>query len=93
MLKHANTVADLAADARNAASTAQAALSGDAFGIIGQFLAMAILQATGEAKEGLAKAAQTVSDVNNGLLASAKAYQDTDRRHAAFLAKIKKEAE
>jgi excreted virulence factor EspC (type VII ESX diderm) len=93
MLKHATTVANLASDARNAASTAQAALSGDSFGVIGQFLAALLLQATGEAKEGLNKAAQTITDVNTGLLTTAKTYQDTDRRHALRLDGILKEAE
>ncbi|MET0132188.1 MAG: type VII secretion target [Kibdelosporangium sp.] len=91
LLSHATTVADLANDARNAAATAQAALSGEAFGLIGQFLAAAILQATGDAKQGLAKAAQTIADVNTGLVKSARAYQEIDRRHAAFLARIKQE--
>jgi Excreted virulence factor EspC, type VII ESX diderm len=93
LLKHATTVADMAANARNAAATAQAALSGDAFGVIGQFLAAAILQASAEAKEGLTRAAQTITDVNSGLLKTAKAYHDTDQRHARFLTGIAKEAE
>lgn len=92
LLKHADTVAGLANDARAAASTAQAALSGDAFGVIGQFLATLLLQATGEAKDGIAKAAQTISDVNTGLLSTVKAYQDTDNRHANVFGRIKPEA-
>lgn len=87
LLNHATTVAGLAEDARNAAATAQAVLSGDAFGLLGQFLAVAILQASTEAKDALGKAAQTVSDVNTGLLTSADAYQNTDRRHATVFAK------
>jgi hypothetical protein len=93
LLKHATTVASLANDARSAASTAQAALSGDAFGVFGQFLAALLLQATGEAKGGMNKGAQTISDVNKGLLTTVQAYQDTDRRHALLLSGIKKEAE
>jgi Excreted virulence factor EspC, type VII ESX diderm len=87
LLAHATTVADLANNARSAASTAQAALGGDAFGLFGQFLAMAILQASGEAKQALGKAAQTVADVNTGLRTSAQAYTATDLRHAAVFGK------
>jgi hypothetical protein len=92
LLTHANTVADLADNARNAAATAQAALSGDAFGLFGQFLAAAILQASTEAKEALGKAAQTVADVNTGLLTTANAYQGADSRHAHVFSVISKEA-
>ena len=88
LLKHADTVAHLAGDARSAASTAQAALSGNAYGVIGQFLAALLLQATGDAKDGIGKAAQTISDVNTGLLSTVRAYQDTDRKHATVLDKI-----
>ncbi|MBP2321110.1 hypothetical protein JOF56_001495 [Kibdelosporangium banguiense] len=87
LLEHATTVADMANDARNAAATAQAVLSGDAFGLFGQFLAMAILQASTEAKEALGKAAQTVTDVNSGLITTANAYQSIDRRRASVFAK------
>jgi excreted virulence factor EspC (type VII ESX diderm) len=93
LLAHADHVLKLATDARNAASTAQAALSGDSFGVIGQFLAVLLLQATGEAKQGLQKAAQTVSDVNSGLRNTARAYETTDTRHASVLRAIQKEAE
>lgn len=93
LLAHAETVATLANDARSAASTAQAALSGDSFGLIGQFLAALLLQATAEAKEGLMKAAQTISEVDNGLKTTARAYQGTDNRHASFMRRIQKEAE
>ena len=89
LAKHAGTVADLAAEARGAAAVAELGLSGDAFGVLGQFLAAAILQASGEAKEGVARTAQTIADVNTGLLASVKAYQDIDRRHARALGGIK----
>lgn len=87
LLEHATTVAQLAENARGAAATAQSALSGDAFGLFGQFLAIALLQATGEAKQALGKAAQTVSDVNSGLRTSAGAYQATDSRHAGVFGK------
>jgi uncharacterized protein YukE len=87
LLDHATTVAQLAENARSAATTAQAALGADAFGLFGQFLAMAILQATGEAKQALGKAAQTVADVNTGLRASAQAYQAVDLRHAGVFGK------
>jgi hypothetical protein len=91
LLTHATTVADLANDARNAAATAQAVLSGDAFGLFGQFLAVAILQASTEAKEALGKAAQTVADVNSGLLTTANAYQSTDHRRATVFAVFSEE--
>jgi hypothetical protein len=93
LLAHAQTVATLAGNARTAASTAQAALSSDSFGVIGQFLATLLLQATTEAKEGLMKAAQTVSEVDNGLQTTARAYQTTDNRHSTLLRTIQKEAE
>jgi hypothetical protein len=83
--QHAGTVADLAADTRTAAQTAQASLSGEAFGVIGQFLATALLDATGEAKDALADAAQTVSEVNTGLMTSAAVYQEADQRQARVL--------
>jgi hypothetical protein len=93
LLAHAESVATMANDARTAASTAQAALSGDSFGVIGAFLAGLLLQATTEAKEGLTKAAQTISEVDTGLRTTARTYQTTDRRHATFLRSIEKEAE
>jgi hypothetical protein len=88
LLAHADTVLQLANEARSAASTAQAALDGNAYGVIGQFLAALLLQATGEAKNGMSKAAQTISDVNTGLVSAARVYQDTDRRHATTLDRI-----
>jgi hypothetical protein len=82
LLKHADAVLQLANDARSAANTAQAALNGNAYGVIGQFLAALLLQATGDAKDGITKAAQTISDVNTGLLNTVKAYQHTDTKHS-----------
>jgi hypothetical protein len=93
LLAHADQVLAMANDARTAASTAQAALSSDSFGLIGAFLAALLLQATTEAREGLMKAAQTMSDVNKGLQTTAHTYQATDLRHASFMRSIKKEAE
>lgn len=88
LLAHADTVLQLANDARSAANTAQAALNGNAYGVIGQFLAALLLQATGDAKDGMNKAAQTISDVNTGLLSTVKAYQHTDTKHSTVFNRI-----
>jgi type IV secretory pathway TrbL component len=81
--QHAGTVSGLAGQVQQAAGTANAAVSGDAYGVIGQFFASAILQACGDIQGGITTAAQTMQSVSNGLKASGELYQRLDELSAA----------
>lgn len=82
---HATTVGTLAGQVREATTAAQTSVSGDAYGLIGQFFASAIIEACGTGQEGFAKAAQTVDQMRDGLNATAELYQGIDQSNATGL--------
>lgn len=81
LVKHAATVATISSQVSAATGSAQS-VSGDAFGMIGQFFAQAILGACGDVVQGITKVATSVDDVRKGIEAVAKEYQDIDSANA-----------
>ncbi len=82
MRVHARTVATLSTQVRSATGAAQA-VSGDAYGVIGQFFASAILSACGDVLQGIQKVATAIDDVRKGLEDVAKEYEQIDLGNAA----------
>jgi hypothetical protein len=83
--QHAQTVANIANLVNAACRVAQGNPSGNAYGVIGQFFAAAILSACGNVRDGIMKGAQSFMDVQNGLKAVADLYQQVDQAHAELL--------
>lgn len=81
--QHASTVSGLAGQVQQAATTANSAVSGDAYGVIGQFFASAVLQACGDIQGGIGTAAQTMQSMSNGLRATGELYQRLDELGAS----------
>src|SRR2546430_13206253 len=82
---HASTVGGIAGQVNAASSAAQSALHGNAYGVIGQFLATALLAACGQTGQSIVQAAKSLSDVQAGLKAVADLYQQIDQAHAKLL--------
>lgn len=80
--EHATTVSGLAGQVQQAASSANAAVSGDAYGVIGQFFASAVLQACGSIQGGISTAAQTVQTMSTGLKSAGELYHQLDQLNA-----------
>jgi flagellar hook-basal body complex protein FliE len=78
---HATTVSTVAAMVRSASGSAQDSVGGGAFGQIGQFFAQFITQAADQVRQDIARASQTVEQVQSGLGQVADAYQAIDERH------------
>jgi hypothetical protein len=83
--KHAQTVATISQLVNSAVRTAQANPGGNAYGVIGQFFAAAMLAACGNVRDGIMKGAQSFMDVQNGLKAVADLYHQVDQAHAELL--------
>jgi hypothetical protein len=81
--EHASTVSGLAGQVQQAANTANSAVSGDAYGVIGQFFASAILQACGDIQGGIGTAAQTMQTMSNGVRAAGELYERLDQLSAS----------
>ncbi|WP_156757597.1 type VII secretion target [Actinokineospora pegani] len=81
LVGHAKTVATISNQVNAATGSAQA-VSGDAYGMIGQFFAQAIMGACGDVAQGIVKVATSVDDVRKGIEAVAKQYSDIDAANA-----------
>jgi len=82
---HSSTVATLSSQVNSACQTAQASVHGDAYGMIGQFFASALMLASDQVREGILKAAKSFMDVQSGLNAVADLYHQVDQAHADLL--------
>ena len=87
---HSSTVATLSSQVSSACQTAQASVHDNAYGMIGQFFASAIMMASDQVRDGILKAAKSFVDVQAGLTAVADLYQQVDKAHADLL-KVTKE--
>lgn len=87
---HSSTVATISSQVSSACQTATASVHGDAYGMIGQFFAAALMMAGDQVREGILKAAKSFMDVQSGLKAVADLYQQVDQAHAELL-KLTKE--
>jgi hypothetical protein len=87
---HSSTVATLSSQVSAAGQTAQASVHDNAYGVIGQFFAAAVMLAGDQVREGIVKAAKSFMDVQAGLTAVADRYQQVDQAHAELL-KLTKE--
>jgi Excreted virulence factor EspC, type VII ESX diderm len=87
---HSSTVATISSQVSSACQTASASVHGDAYGMIGQFFAAALMMAGDQVREGILKAAKSFMDVQSGLKAVADLYQQVDQAHAELL-KLTKE--
>ncbi|OLR89898.1 type VII secretion target [Actinokineospora bangkokensis] len=85
LVSHARTVANISHQVQAVTSSAQA-VNGDAFGVIGQFFAQAVIGACGDVVQGIVKVATSVDDVRKGLEAVAKTYSDIDAANAGTFA-------
>lgn len=83
--EHSATVATLSAQVSSACQTASASVHDNAYGVIGQFFAAAIMLASDQVRDGILKAAKSFLDVKAGLDAVANAYQQVDQAHADLL--------
>jgi hypothetical protein len=79
---HSATVATISNQVGSACGTAQASVHDNAYGMIGQFFAAAMMLAGDQARDGILKAAQSFADVRSGLSAVADLYQQVDVAHA-----------
>jgi hypothetical protein len=82
---HSSTVATISTQVSSACGTAQASVNDNAYGLIGQFFAAAIMLASDQVREGILKAAKSLNDVQTGLDAVADLYQRVDETHAQVL--------
>ena len=87
---HSSTVATISSQVSSACQTASASVHGDAYGMIGQFFAAALMMAGDQVREGILKAAKSFMDVQSGLNAVADLYHQVDQAHAELL-KLTKE--
>ena len=79
---HAATVGGLAGQVSSAGSAAQATAGGDSFGSIAQFFAQSIMSTSDQMRDAIGTSAQSVTDVQSGLIATANDYQQTEEHHA-----------
>ena len=82
---HSSTVATISSQVNSACQTAQASVHDNAYGVIGQFFAAAIMLAGDQVRDGILKAAKSFLDVKHGLDAVADAYHKVDQAHAELL--------
>ena len=87
---HSATVATLSSQVSSACQTASASVHDNAYGVIGQFFAAALILAGDQVREGILKAAKSFMDVQTGLNAVADLYHEVDKTHAELL-KLSKE--
>lgn len=86
---HSSTVASLSSQVNSACGSAQASVHGDAYGMIGQFFAAAMMLASDQVRDGILKAAKSFLDVHTGLIAVADLYQEVDQRHAELMRMVR----
>lgn len=79
---HCSTVATLSSQVNSAGGPAQASVHDNAYGVIGQFFAAAIMLASDDARDGILRAARSLTDVHSGLTAVVDAYQQVDQARA-----------
>lgn len=82
---HSSTVATLSTQVQSACGAAQASVHGNAYGMIGQFFAAALMLAGDQARDGILTAARSFMDVRAGLNAVADLYQQVDETHAELM--------
>jgi hypothetical protein len=86
---HASTVATLSSQVNAATRTAAASVTDNAYGLIGQFFAAAIMAASDQVREGILRAAQSMREVQAGLEAVADLYQQVDETRARLFSLTK----
>lgn len=82
---HASTVATISTQVGAACRAARSSVTGDAYGVVGQFFAAAMILASDEIRDGIARAAGVLHDVRDGLAAVADLYEELDEAHAQLL--------
>lgn len=82
---HSSTVATISSQVNSACQTAQASVHDNAYGVIGQFFAAAIMLASDQVRDGFLKAAKSFLDVKSGLDAVANTYQQVDEARAELM--------
>jgi hypothetical protein len=82
---HSATVATLSSQVNSACQTAQASVHDNAYGVIGQFFASALMGASDQVRDGILKAAKSFMDVKSGLDSVANLYQQIDKAHADLM--------
>jgi len=90
--EHSATVATLSSQVNSACQTASASVHGNAYGVIGQFFAAALMGAGDQVRDGILKAAKSFVDVQAGLNAVADLYHQVDNAHAELLKLTKENA-
>ena len=89
MRVHSSTVATLSSQVNSACGTASASVHDNAYGMIGQFFAAAIMVASDQVRDGILRAAKSFMDVQSGLKAVADLYQEVDRAQADLMRIVK----
>lgn len=79
---HAGTVATLSNQVNATTRIASASVTDNAYGLIGQFFAAAIMAASDQVRDGILRAARSMRDVQAGLEAVADLYQQVDETRA-----------
>lgn len=79
---HASNVATLSTQVSSATRTAAASVTDNAYGLVGQFFAVAIMAASDQVRDGILRAAQSLREVQAGLDAVADLYQQVDDSRA-----------
>jgi len=79
---HSSTVATISSQVSAACQTAQASVHDNAYGVVGQFFAAALMMASDQVRDGILKAAKSFVDVKTGLDAVANRYQQVDQARA-----------
>lgn len=80
--EHAAIVGGIAGEVSAAGTAAQTAVGDDSFGSIAQFFAQSIISTSDQMRDAIGTSAQSVTDVQAGLTATANAYQQTEEHHA-----------
>jgi hypothetical protein len=83
---HATTVATLSTEVQSACGTSQGGMHNDAYGMIGQFFAAALILASDQVRDGILSAARSFMDVQKGLSDVADLYQQVDETRAQVMA-------
>lgn len=82
---HSSTVATLSSQVSSACQTASASPHDNAYGVIGQFFAAALMLASDQVRDGILGAARSFLDVKAGLDAVADAYHQVDQARAELM--------
>jgi uncharacterized protein YukE len=82
--QHANTVSTISNQVNQASNAAQSALHGNAYGVIGQFFAAALMSACGQTGQSIMQAAKSLADIESGLKSVAQLYQQIDQARASM---------